>query len=149
MNKQEHAGQIFALFNEIGIISQLSRTLFESRLPHGFLLQHFSVLNHLIRVKNGQTPLVLAQAFQVPKNSMTHTLSGLEKAGLVELKPNPKDGRSKQVWLTEAGHSFRDQAIGKLMPDLLELAQDFEGFDFTGLVTQLAEVRAYLDAARD
>jgi len=143
------AGLIFALFNEIGIISQLSRTLFESHLPHGFLLQHFSVLNHLIRVKNGQTPLALARAFQVPKNSMTHTLAGLEKAGYVDLRPNPDDGRSKQVWLSEEGRAFRDAAIGKLMPDLIKLDADFEGFDFADLVTQLAEVRAYLDAARD
>jgi len=149
MTKQEQAGQIFALFNEIGIISQLSRTRFEALLPAGFSLQHFSVLNHLIRVKNGQTPLVLARAFQVPKNTMTHTLSGLDKAGFIELRPHPQDGRSKQVWLSEEGRLFRDSSIGKLMPSLIELSEQLDGFDFAGLVTQLAELRAHLDAARD
>ncbi len=69
---------IFALFNEIGIINQLAAALFESRLPPGVLVSHFSVLNHLIRVRDGATPLQLANAFQVPKTTMTHTLAGLE-----------------------------------------------------------------------
>ena len=76
----------FSLFNEIGIIEQLGRALFESQLPDGFLMSHFSVLNHLIRVQDGQTPLKLAQAFQLPKTTMTHTLSVLEKHGLRNLR---------------------------------------------------------------
>ena len=47
---------LFQLFNEIGIIGQLSRAMFEARLPDGLLLTHFTVINHLIRVKDGQTP---------------------------------------------------------------------------------------------
>jgi len=42
----------FRLLNEIGIIAQLSCTLLEARLPSGFVLAQFSVLNHLIRVKD-------------------------------------------------------------------------------------------------
>ena len=52
----------FRLLNEIGIIAQLSRTLLEARLPSGFVLAQFSVLNHLVRVSDGQTPLTLARA---------------------------------------------------------------------------------------
>ena len=64
-------GLYFVFFNEIGIIEQLIRNLLEKKLPKGFLISHFSVLNHLIRVKDGQTPLVIARAFQVPKTTMT------------------------------------------------------------------------------
>ncbi|MGB0499456.1 MAG: MarR family transcriptional regulator, partial [Rubricella sp.] len=46
----------FALFNEIGIIAQLSRALFEARLDDGITLPHFTVLNHLVRVGDGATP---------------------------------------------------------------------------------------------
>ncbi|MFM7336534.1 MAG: MarR family winged helix-turn-helix transcriptional regulator, partial [Tabrizicola sp.] len=98
---------LFAFFNEVGILAQLSRALFEARLPDGFNLPQFVVLNHLVRVKDGQTPLALARAFQVPKTSMTHSLAVLERHGLIEMRPNARDGRSKCVFLTEAGRAFR------------------------------------------
>lgn len=139
----------FALFNEIGIIEQLSRALFEARLPDGFLISHFSVLNHLIRVKDGRTPLELARAFQVPKTTMTHTLSGLEKHRLIEMRPNPKDGRSKCVWLTESGRDFRNNAIAGMGPDLAGLAEKCPPERIGDLVPRLTEIRQIMDAARD
>ena len=33
----------FALFNEIAIIDQLARTVFEARLPRGFVVAQFAV----------------------------------------------------------------------------------------------------------
>ncbi len=114
----ELTGLYFQLFNEIGIINQLSRTAFEARLPDGMVLPQFAVINHLIRVQDGRTPLQLARAFQVPKTSMTHTLAGLEKRGLVEMRANPEDARSKQVWLTEAGRRFSSSwlALRRMSP---------------------------------
>ena len=75
----------FALIVEVGIINQISTAFLEARLPDGLLVSHFSVVNHLIRVRDGSTPLELARAFQVPKTSMSHTLAGLEKNGFVEI----------------------------------------------------------------
>ena len=139
----------FELFNEIGIIEQLARTMFEARLPDGFLVSHFSVLNHLIRVEDGQTPLVLARAFQVPKTTMTHTLSILEKHQLVKLTPNPKDGRSKCVWLTAKGRKFREKAIQSLATELEVLTQEFSPEFIEDLVPKLTRIRAYMDERRD
>ena len=139
----------FTLFNEIGIIAQLSRALFEARLPDGFLISHFSVLNHLIRVGDGPTPLRLANAFQVPKTTMTHTLSGLEKHGLIDMRPNPDDGRSKCVWLTEAGRDFRNEAIAALGPDMAQFAERYPPEFIEDVTPKLAEIRKFLDAARD
>ena len=62
----EDSPPTFQLFNEIGIINQLGRSFLEERLPRGVLTTHFSVLGHLIRVKDGRTPMELARAFQVP-----------------------------------------------------------------------------------
>lgn len=138
----------FALFNEIGIIEQLSRTVFQARLPDGFLVTHFGVLNHLVRVGDGPTPLDLARAFQVPKTSMGHTLSVLAEHGLVEMRPNPDDGRSKRVWLTDAGRRFREDAIASLIPDLEALATRLSEPKARQIVGQLTEIREYLDAAR-
>lgn len=139
----------FELFNEIGIIEQLSRALFEARLPDGLLISHFAVINGLIRVRDGRTPLELARAYQVPKTTMTHTLSGLEKHGLVELRPNPRDGRSKCVWLTPAGRRFRDDAVAGMIPDLERLAVKFPPERLGDLVPRLTEIRAFMDADRE
>ena len=140
---------IFAFFNEIGIIAQLSRALFEARLPDGVTVAHFSVLNHLIRVADGQTPLQLARAFQAPKTSMTHTLSGLENRGLVEMRPNPKDGRSKQVWITDQGRAFRDEARRLLGPDIATLSDLIDPVRIAEMIPDLVHVREVLDAYRD
>jgi DNA-binding MarR family transcriptional regulator len=145
----DEAGLLFRFFNEIGIIEQLSRAMFEARLPDGFLVSHFAVLNHLSRVRDGQTPLAIARAFQVPKTTMTHTLSGLEKAGLVEMRPNPEDGRSKQVWLTEAGRRFRADAIAALAPYLARIAGVIAPARVAEALPLLTELREYLDRARD
>lgn len=139
----------FEFFNEIAIISQLAGSLFERRLPEGFLVSHFAVLNHLVRLGDGKTPVELARAFQVAKTTMTHTLAGLEKAGLVRFVPNPRDGRSKQVRLTDAGRAFRDDAITALGPDLADLAKAIPPTRLADAMPLLAEVRAYLDAERD
>jgi len=139
----------FALVNEIGIIAQLGRTQLESRLSNGMNQAQFSVLNHLARLGDGRTPLSMARAFQAPKTSMTHTLAVLEAQGLVELRPNPKDGRSRCVWLTAKGRECRDQAITSLDPDLARMAERFSPEDLARVMPFLTELRQYLDAARD
>lgn len=142
------AGVYFALFNEIGIIAQLSRALFEARLPDGLLLPHFSVINHMVRLGDGKTPLDLARAFQVPKTTMTHTLSILDKHGFVLMAPNPEDGRSKCVFLTDAGRRFRADAINALGPDLQAMSAEISEDAVVSVLPRLEEIRKYLDSNR-
>lgn len=139
----------FTLFNEIGILEQLSRAILEAHLPKGLIRPHFTVLNHLIRVADGRTPLELARAFQVPKPSMTHTLAGLERHGFVELRPNPDDGRSKQVWITPAGRAFRDRAIAAIGPDFDRLSDTLDPDRYAELLPALTRLREVLDRMRD
>jgi len=138
----------FELFNEIGIISQLSRASFEKQLADGMLVSHFSVLNHLIRVKDGQTPLALARAFQVPKTTMTHTLSGLLKNEYVDIRSNPEDGRSKCVWLTKKGRRFRTQSIKKMSARMETMKTHIEEDKVMSILPLLKEIRMYLDDNR-
>lgn len=142
-------GMLFRLFNEIGILEQLSRALLEARLPDGLIAPHFGVVNSLVRVKDGRTPLELARAFQVPKTTMTHTLAGLEKHGLVEMCPNPRDGRSKLVWLTEKGRAFRQKAIDDLGPVFDDLARGMDPDKLEAILPVLEELRAFLDERRN
>jgi DNA-binding MarR family transcriptional regulator len=143
------ATDYFRLFNEIGIIGQLSRSLLEARLPPGFVAAQFSVLNHLVRLGDGKTPLAIAQAFQVPKNSMTHYLTVLEGAGLIEIRRNPQDGRSKLVYITNAGRKFRDDVIDALAPDIKRIAEAFPSEFVAQLLPDLERLRKFLDADRD
>lgn len=144
----ELRGRLFRIFNEIGIIEQLSRTLFEAKMPHGLLVSHFSVVNHLIRVRDGRTPLELARAFQVPKTTMTYTLTGLEKNRLIKLCANPADGRSKLVWLTDEGRKFREDAIEAIGPELDKIAPILAGADLEHLIKALTDLRQELDDRR-
>jgi DNA-binding MarR family transcriptional regulator len=140
---------VFRVFNEVAIIEQLSRALFEARLPQGVLASHFSVLNHLVRVADGRTPLELARAFQVPKTTLSHTLMLLEKRGWIEMRPNPEDKRSKRVWLTQAGRRFREEAIAALQPDIEVLLDRIDGTVLAELLPRLEELRRVLNANRD
>jgi len=139
---------LFRLFNEVGIINQLASAILQSRLPKDVLVSHFTVLNHLVRVRDGATPLELAQAFQVPKTTMSHTLSGLNRRGWIEERPNPRDARSKQVWLTPSGRAFRDAAIASVAQDISLIDQDLPGLA-QSLLPDLTRLRQYLDSARD
>lgn len=143
------ADTYFALFNEIGILEQLSRAMFEARLPHGIMVGQFAVLNHLIRVRDGRTPLDLARAFQLPKTTMTHSLSVLHRHGLIRMEPNPDDGRSKCIWITDEGRAFRDRAIAGLAPDLAAIDAQFPATRLAAVLPVLTELRQVLDRMRD
>ncbi len=146
---RDKAAAVFQLFNEIGIINQLSSTLFNKRLPDGLHVSHFSVLNHLVRLGDGRTPLNLAEAFQVTKGTMTHTLSTLSKRGFVRLAPHETDGRSKLVFITEEGRAFQQQAILSLAPSLSRLMDLIDIDETIEMLPKLAKLRATLDDNRD
>jgi len=102
-----------------------------------------------VRLGDGQTPIEIARAFQVPKTSMTHTLTGLEKHKLIDMRPNPKDGRSKQVWITEAGRNFLQDTLGQLMPTFEKMAKDVPEDQIAEALPVLAAVRKFMDENRD
>ena len=143
-----HNNLVFAVLNEIGIIEQLSRTLLEARLPTGLIAPHFTVLNHLVRVGDGHTPMRIAKAFQVPKTSLTHTLSVLEKRGLIEMQPNPRDGRSKCVWITPAGRHLREETIAGMAPDAQWVLDRMDADELAAILPALTRLRALLDLHR-
>ncbi len=141
--------RLFALFNEVGIINQLASALFEARLPSGIVVSQFSVLNHLIRVKDGRTPLELSRAFQVPKTTITHSLAVLSRHGLIRMSSNPRDGRSKCVWITHEGRAFRDAAIASLTPDMREISARFPAPLIDDLLSALTRLRQIMDEMRE
>lgn len=150
MNADADGGPvIFRVFNEIGIIEQLARNVFEKVLPDGLKVSQFSVLNHFVRLGDDKNPVDLARAFQVTKGAMTNTLQRLEVRGLVVITPDPTDGRAKRVRITEDGRRVRDQAIAALGPALSTLGTAFGDDEFRAALPFLERLRSHLDSARD
>jgi DNA-binding MarR family transcriptional regulator len=104
------------LFSEIMASDQLVRSQLSKALPKGMELSHFSVLNHLAHQGVERSPAQLARLFSVTKGAMTNTLSKLEMAGYVHIRPDWDDARKKKVALSVAGRHARDQAVRAVEP---------------------------------
>lgn len=113
-----------SLFAEVFIADQLSRGLIGRVLPRGMQISHFSVLNLLAHVNEERTPAQLAEAFHVTRGAMTNTLSRLEWAGHVHIRPDWDDARRKFVSISLSGRAARDSAIAAFMPLIAEVVRD-------------------------
>ena len=138
-----------AFFSEIFMADQLARSRLAKALPKGMELSHFSVLNHLARSHEERTPAQLAQAFHVTRGAMTNTLAHLERKGFVAVRPNEKDGRSKQVSLTETGSAAHRRALQAAAPLLDELLGEFPAGELAAALPLLEHMRAWLDEKRN
>jgi DNA-binding MarR family transcriptional regulator len=138
----------FRVFNEIGIIEQLSRTMFERVMPGGLTLPQFIVLNHFVRLGGEHSPARLAGAFQVTKQTMTSTLQRLERGGYVAIRPDPADGRAKIVSITEEGRAMREACVAALVPVLERLSGVLDQAEMEALLPRLRQLRETLDANR-
>jgi DNA-binding MarR family transcriptional regulator len=76
----------------------------------------------LVRLDRGgpTTPSELAKLEQISPQSMGATLAALEARGLVERRPDPRDGRRVVLSVTEAG---RDVLLDKRNARARQLAQ--------------------------
>lgn len=138
----------FQLFNEVGIIAQLSANKFERVLPHGMTLAQFSLLNHCVRLGDGWTPARLAAAFQVTRGTMTSTLQKLEAKGFIRVDPDATDARSKRVFLTPAGKQAREASLKALAPELAQLPEGFPPELAAEILPALERLRIWLDTHR-
>jgi DNA-binding MarR family transcriptional regulator len=148
MSKDDPTNDIFVFFNEIGIIAQLSSTMFNRSLPDGLSVAHFSILNHLVRLGDGRTPIELASAFQVTKATMSHSIDVLLQRGFIRVEKHPGDGRSKLVFLTKAGRAFRERAIVKATGALAGLVSELDTDALADMLPRLRAVRQVLDRNR-
>jgi DNA-binding MarR family transcriptional regulator len=83
------------------VLGHLIRRL---RSEHRFSLSQGSVLGRLDR-EGPQSTSKLASAERVRPQSMGQTVAELESQGLIERRPDPADGRSALLELTDAGRA--------------------------------------------
>lgn len=149
MKPEDESEEVYRFFTEVGIINQLISTKLEAFLPGRMTATQFGILGHLVRRPEGETPLKLSNAFQVPKTSMTHMLASLENHALITLETNPNDKRSKIARSTPQGAEFlrtcMEQMSKALGPVLFELGSE----PFHNSLPNLTLIREALDSERD
>lgn len=149
MSDSDPATVIFTLFNEIGIINQLSTARFARVLAPDLNPSEFGVLNHFVRLGDGKSPSYLAKAFQVTKPSMTAILGKLERKGYVEIVGSADDRRRKIVTITTSGRQARNRGLKAMAPlaAILEANQDVT--KLAKILPTLQALREFLDAERN
>lgn len=138
----------FRMFNEIGIISQLSSNRLERVLPRGMSIAQFSLLNHLVRLGGAWAPSRLARAFQVTKGAMTNTVQRLEAQGLIRVAADPDDARGKLVEITEAGRRMREKCIRATWAAIGDIVKLVPANDVGAVLPFLEHLRKTLDDNR-
>lgn len=134
-----------ALFSEIFTADQLARNMISRFLPRGMELSHFSVLNHLAHLNDERTPAQLADAFHVTRGAMTNTLSKLEWAGHVHIRPDWDDARRKFVSISPSGRSARDAALAAVAPVIGDVVRAIGPDKVKAVLPVLRDLRARLD----
>jgi DNA-binding MarR family transcriptional regulator len=134
-----------SLFGELFMADQLARNRISKALPKGMELSHFSVLNHLARLSEERTPAQLARAFHVTRGAMTNTLTKLEWAGHVHIRPDWDDARQKFVAISPSGRAARDAAVASVAPLIAEVVTALGAEKVRAVLPVLRELRVRLE----
>jgi len=133
------------LFGELFVADQLARNLVSKALPRGMELSHFSVLNHLARQQDERTPAQLARAFHVTRGAMTNTLTKLEIAGHIHIRPDWDDARQKFVAISPSGRAARDMAVHAVAPLIADVVRALGSAKVRAVIPVLRELRIRLE----
>ncbi|SEA08933.1 MarR family winged helix-turn-helix transcriptional regulator [Rubrimonas cliftonensis] len=133
---------------ELSATAQMSRAYAENLLPRGLSLSTFIVLDHLCDRAAGATPMRVARALGIPKASLTNTLASLARMKCLAMRPDPRDGRGKQIFVTEAGRETRDAALSALHGDAEAVCATMARVSGRGAAETAAELRGGLAAIR-
>ena len=106
MKPEDETNEVYRFFTEVGIINQLISTKLEAFLPGRMTATQFGILGHLVRRPEGETPLQLSNAFQVPKTSMTHKANlytSLKRGGCEKSNGRRKNTLREHIYLLTKG----------------------------------------------
>ena len=145
MNDTVENSLAVALFSEIMTNEQLIRSRLSRVLPKGMEISHFSVLNHLARAKDERSPAQLAKSFHVTRGAMTNTLSKLEWAGYIHVRPDWDDARRKKIAISPAGRQAREAALSAMAPMIGDLVNELGEGRVRATLPILRELRIKLE----
>lgn len=131
------------LFSELLAADHALRGRLTRVLPKGMEISHFSVLNSLARGKEA-SPAELAERFGVTRGAMTNTLTKLERAGYVHIRPDWDDARRKMVGISPAGSRARDDAVTVITPMINQVVESLGEDRVRDVLPTLREIRIKL-----
>ena len=119
--------------------------LSEARLkPLGFGVGHLPVLVAL-RDGRASTQRDLARFAKIEQPPMAQMLARMERDGLIQRAPDPADGRSSRITLTEVARARLPDAIAVLLQGNREVLRGFTDEEAGLLVALLTRLIANLD----
>jgi DNA-binding MarR family transcriptional regulator len=123
--EQQHAWRAYLVGTTL-LMDRLDRDL---RSTHGIALTEYEILVRLSEAPDRRMRMaLLAHALCHSRSRVTHTVSRMERAGLVERDPCLEDGRGVEAVLTEKGYATLVAAapdhVTGVREYLVELASD-------------------------
>ncbi|NIK55844.1 MarR family winged helix-turn-helix transcriptional regulator [Kribbella shirazensis] len=88
---------------------------------HGLSVQQYGTLL-CVREEPGLTVAEVGRMVGTTRQSANELITGMERAGLVERRPNPKDRRTQQVHLTPGG----ERRLAEAGPAIRKVEDDLE-----------------------
>jgi DNA-binding MarR family transcriptional regulator len=109
--------------------------------PHRLTFARYEALVLLGFSRSGALPLrVIGERLMVHPTSVTNTIDRLERDGLVQRRPNPRDGRGTLAEITPSGREVMARSTADLMAARFGMA----GYD----ILQLGEIFSLLRGLR-
>lgn len=108
----------------------------ETMRRHGLSVSRFDILNHA-GAPEGRTQGDLARSLLVTKGNVTQLLDAMEREGLLERR---RDGRTKRVYLTEAGRCRRESVVALQEAEIANALSALDEEDLQTLIGLLRKV---------
>ena len=78
---------------------------------HGMLMKTLLVVNVLFYAREGMTQKEICQRTFQSKQTVNLIVKNLLADGYATIAGSPEDGRSKQIWMTEAGRAYCEKVV--------------------------------------
>lgn len=145
---QEHKMELDVLATPGHLVSQAARgfaRLSEARLkPLGFGVGYLPALMALERGQ-AETQRDLARFVRIEQPSMAQMMVRMERDGLIQRSPDPVDGRSSRIALTDTALARLPDACAALLQGNREALEGFSEEETTHFIALLERLIANLD----
>lgn len=144
------ASHDFKIMTWIGIIDQLATTQMRHFLEGTDVPPpQFSLLNHFShRPKEGKTVTKIAWAMQQPQPGITKTIAKMVRKGFLVEEPNPEDGRSKILFVSEKGLIAHGKARNRLLTAMDGMFDDWKQSEKKDFFNYLDRLKIFFDDHR-
>jgi DNA-binding MarR family transcriptional regulator len=106
---------------DVWLLSRATTALLDERLADSGLDSDEFAIYSVLRSTEGMTPTELAHWMAAPTTTVSSYVKRFGARGHVERTPNPDDGRSYRLRLTDAGRRAHGKAAEHFLPVLAEV----------------------------